>query len=52
MEYESTNDVGTYNGWYRYGVVVLYLEMFISIAVSAYSLYMAFTGKGGFPGKH
>lgn len=39
-------------GWYRYGVLFLYLEMFIAIAVSAYSLYMAFTGKGGFPGKH
>ena len=39
-------------GWYRYGVLFLYLEMVIAIAVSVYSLYMAFTGKGGFPGKH
>ena len=40
------------DGWYKYGVAILYLEMAIALAVSAYSLYMAFTGKGGFPGKH
>ncbi|WP_198034244.1 hypothetical protein [Acidihalobacter ferrooxydans] len=48
----TTQTSGTPGGWYRYGVMFLYLEMFIAIAVSAYSLYMAFTGKGGFPGKH
>lgn len=41
-----------HDGWYKYGVVILYLEMALALAVSAYSLYMAFTGKGGFPGKH
>ena len=38
--------------WYKYGVVVLVLEMVIAVAVSAYSLYMTFHGLGGFPGKH
>jgi len=42
----------TYEPWYKYGVFVLYLQMAIAIAVCAYSLYMAFTGTGGFPGKH
>ncbi len=37
--------------WYRYGVAVLLIEMAIAVAVSAYSLYMAFHGLGGFPGK-
>ncbi|MEE9583849.1 MAG: hypothetical protein V3W51_00055 [Candidatus Brocadiales bacterium] len=41
-----------YEPWYKYGVMFLYLEMFIAIVVSIYSLYMAFTGTGGFPGKH
>lgn len=38
--------------WYKYGVAILFLEMAIAIAVSAYSLYMTFNGLGGFPGKH
>ncbi len=41
-----------YEPWYKWGVFFLYVEMFIAIAVSIYSLYMAFTGTGGFPGKH
>ncbi len=41
-----------YEPWYKYGVMFIYLEMFIAVAVSIYSLYMAFTGTGGFPGKH
>jgi len=41
-----------YEPWYKWGVMFLYLEMLIAIAVSIYSLYMAFSGKGGFPGKH
>jgi len=28
------------------------LEMAIAIAVSGYSLFMTFHGRGGFPGKH
>lgn len=36
--------------WYRCGVVILFIEMLIAIAVSAYSLYMTFHGLGGFPG--
>ena len=38
--------------WYKYGVATLFLEMAIAIAVSGYSLFMAFHGLGGFPGKH
>jgi len=41
-----------HDSWYKYGVAVLFLEMAIAIAVSAYSLYMTFHGLGGFPGKH
>ena len=37
--------------WYKYGVAILFTEMLIAIAVSAYSLYMTFHGLGGFPGK-
>lgn len=41
-----------YEPWYKWGVLFLYLEMAIAVGVSIYSLYMAFTGMGGFPGKH
>ncbi len=41
-----------YEPWYKWGVLFLYIEMLIAIGVSIYSLYMAFTGRGGFPGKH
>ncbi|MFB6259326.1 MAG: hypothetical protein ABEK42_01185 [Thiohalorhabdaceae bacterium] len=37
--------------WFKYGVAFLYLEMAVAIAVSAYSLFMAFSGSGGFPVK-
>jgi hypothetical protein len=37
--------------WYKYGVLVLFLEMATAVAVSAYSLYMTFHGLGGFPGR-
>lgn len=37
--------------WYRYGVAVLFLEMGVAAAVCCYSLFMAFNGLGGFPGK-
>jgi hypothetical protein len=48
----ETRPDGQHEPWYRYGVAVLFLEMGIAIAVSVYSLYMAFNGLGGFPGKH
>lgn len=38
--------------WYKYGVAALAAEIVIAVLVSAYSLYMAFSGLGGFPGKH
>lgn len=37
--------------WYKYGVTIIFCEMLIAISVSGYSLYMAFNGLGGFPGK-
>lgn len=40
-----------HDGWYKYGVGVLVAEMAIAISVCGYSLYMAFAGLGGFPGK-
>lgn len=39
------------DSWYKYGVGVLFAEMGIAICVCGYSLYMAFAGLGGFPGK-
>ena len=41
-----------YEPWYKYGVAFLYFEMLLAVGVCIYSLYMAFSGKGGFPGKH
>ncbi len=37
--------------WYKCGVAILFLEMVIAVAVSAYSLYLTFHGLGGFPGR-
>ncbi len=48
----SSNEPVAQDPWFKYGVGVLFLEMVIAIAVSAYSLYMTFHGLGGFPGKH
>lgn len=48
----NDTQVKTHEPWYKYGVAFIFFEMFIAIAVSAYSLYMAFHGLGGFPGKH
>jgi len=39
------------DGWYKYGVGFLFAEMAIALVVCGYSLYMAFAGLGGFPGK-
>ena len=36
--------------WYRYGVIVLCLEMLVAVGVCVYALYMTFHGRGGFPG--
>lgn len=38
--------------WYKYGVMFLFVEMAVAIAVCGYSLYLTFHGLGGFPGKH
>ncbi len=51
MTSESSEPVH-HEPWYKYGVLVLFTEMVIAIAVSGYSLYMTFHGLGGFPGKH
>ncbi len=47
----TSSETPPHEPWYKYGVAVLFLEMAIAVAVSAYSLYMAFHGLGGFPGK-
>lgn len=36
-----------YEPWYRYGVAILYLEMFMAIALTIFALYLTFTGSGG-----
>ena len=38
--------------WYKYGVMFLFFEMAVAVAVCGYSLYLTFHGLGGFPGKH
>ncbi len=38
------------DAWYKYGVAFLFAEMGIALCVCGYSLFMAFTGTGGFPG--
>lgn len=35
-------------GWYRWGRVVLYLEMLLAVLVTVFSLYLAFNGQAGF----
>jgi hypothetical protein len=37
--------------WYKYGVIFLFLEMAVAIAVCGYSLFLTSYGLGGFPGK-
>lgn len=37
-----------YGEWYRWGRVVLYLEMALAILVTVFSLYLAFQGQAGF----
>ncbi|MBF8267267.1 MAG: hypothetical protein HW388_775 [Dehalococcoidia bacterium] len=36
---------------YKRAVAAVYLEIVIAVAVTIFSLYMALTGTGGFPGK-
>lgn len=36
------------DSWYRWGKVVLYAEMGIAVFTTIFSLYLAFTGQGGF----
>ncbi|QLG64183.1 hypothetical protein [Halorarum salinum] len=42
------DDVPGPGGWYRWGRAVLYAEMALAVLVTAFSLYMAFTGRAGF----
>jgi hypothetical protein len=41
-----------HDSWYKYGVMFLFFEMAVAVAVCGYSLYLTFHGLGGFPGKH
>ncbi|QZP37168.1 hypothetical protein [Halobaculum magnesiiphilum] len=34
--------------WYRWGRIVLYAEMALAVLITAFSLYLAFTGRAGF----
>lgn len=43
----SDGEEAEYESWYKWGVRVLYVEMLIAIGVTAFALYMAFTGAGG-----
>lgn len=43
--------VEEHDPWYKWGVGFQYLELIIAIAVTLFSLYMALSGTGGFPGK-
>lgn len=52
MHTQSSATVVKCEPWYKYGVVCLFIEMAIAIAVCGYSLYLTFHGIGGFPGKH
>ncbi len=44
------NEDYEYEPWYKWGVVVLYLEMILAAGVTLFAMYMAFTGAGGFGG--
>jgi hypothetical protein len=49
---EGSTKPAAHDPWYKYGVAMLFFEMAIAVAVSAYSLYLTFHGLGGFLGKH
>ena len=44
---DDREEIIEYEPWYRYGVMVLYLEMFIAIVVSIFALILTLTGSGG-----
>lgn len=44
---ENDEDTIEYESWYKYGVMFLYFEMFIAIAVSIFALILTFSGEGG-----
>ncbi len=52
MRIDRTTGTVEHEPWYKYGVMFLFFEMAVAIAVCGYSLYLTFNGLGGFPGKH
>lgn len=44
----DTDSAPEYDDWYRWGRIVLYAEMVLAILITAFSLYLAFTGRAGF----
>lgn len=38
----------TVDGWYRWGRIVLFLEMLVAVLVTGFSLYLTFAGQAGF----
>lgn len=45
-EYDPTKEFG-----YKRGIIAVYIEILIAVGVTLFSLYVALTGAGGFPGK-
>lgn len=44
----AEGDVPEHDDWYRWGRVILYAEMALAVLVTAFSLYLAFSGRAGF----
>lgn len=45
---EEAGDAPEHDDWYSWGRAVLYAEMALAVLVTAFSLYLAFTGRAGF----
>lgn len=43
----ETKDTDEFEPWYKYGVAILYIEMFLAIALTIFALYLTFSGAGG-----
>ncbi|MCE7733835.1 MAG: hypothetical protein GPJ54_03085 [Candidatus Heimdallarchaeota archaeon] len=43
----ETDDIEEFEPWYKYGVAILYFEMFLAIALTIFALYLTFSGSGG-----
>lgn len=48
MATPSEDTVKAVEDWYRWGRLVLYLEMLLAVVVTCFSLYLTFSGEAGF----